>query len=133
MARFQAQTNSVLDQELEQLRERLGLEPSQKADLLREVTAIASWVVRQAERGRSIEARRGSEVEPLEHPAITRLAARSVKAPLPTLALTSDEAERLKVALEQPFVPTSALRLLLAALADPEPRAPRLRWTETTD
>ncbi|WP_437969155.1 hypothetical protein WMF04_07630 [Sorangium sp. So ce260] len=31
MSRFQALTNSVLDAELEMLRERLGLEPNQKA------------------------------------------------------------------------------------------------------
>lgn len=59
MARFQALTNSVLEEELEMLRERLGLDPRQKAELLREVSALAAWVVRQAEQGREIEARHG--------------------------------------------------------------------------
>ena len=66
MSRFQALTNAVLDAELAQLRARLGLEPNQKAELLREMAAIAGWVARQAELGRTIEARRADgEVEPL--------------------------------------------------------------------
>jgi hypothetical protein len=43
MSRFQALTNPVLDAELDLLRERLALEPNQKAELLREVAAIAGW------------------------------------------------------------------------------------------
>ena len=43
MTRFQALTNAVLDQELEMLREHLGLAPGQKAELLREVAALAAW------------------------------------------------------------------------------------------
>jgi hypothetical protein len=132
MTRFQAQTNAVVDQELEDLRERLGLAPSQKSDLLREVTAIASWVIHQAARGRSIEARAGSQVEPLVHPALERLAAQSSDITLPRLSLTSDEVERLSAALERPFEPTPALSLILADLADKERPAPKLRWKQTT-
>ena len=58
MSSFQALTNNVLEAELEMLRERLGLDRSQKAELLREVSALAAWVIRQAERGR--ESRRGT-------------------------------------------------------------------------
>ncbi len=73
MSRFQALTNAVLDAELDRLRARLGLEPNQKAELLREMAAIAGWVARQAELGRTIEARRDGESEPLLHPALERL------------------------------------------------------------
>ncbi|MCU0806626.1 MAG: hypothetical protein MUC53_01345 [Candidatus Contendobacter sp.] len=48
MSRFQALTNAVLDAELDRLRARLGLEPNQKAELLREMAAIAGWVARLA-------------------------------------------------------------------------------------
>ena len=131
MARFQAQTNVVLDQELEEIRERLGLEPSQKAELLREVAAIAAWVVRQAEKGRTIEARRGAEVAPLDHPAVKRLAERSSKTELPALLLSDDEVERLGVVLERPFEPTPAMRTVLASLAEPRRHAPKLRWKKS--
>ena len=58
MSRFQALTSAVLDAELDRLRARLGLDPNQKAELLREMAIIADWVARQAEFGRTIEARR---------------------------------------------------------------------------
>ncbi len=38
----------MLDAELDRLRARLGLEPNQKAELLREMAAIAGWVARLA-------------------------------------------------------------------------------------
>ena len=41
MSRFQALTNTVLDAELDQLCVRLGLEPNQKAELLRGMAATA--------------------------------------------------------------------------------------------
>ncbi|MEZ5584026.1 MAG: hypothetical protein R3F37_15955 [Candidatus Competibacteraceae bacterium] len=64
-SRFQALTNTVLDTELDLLRKRLGLAPNQKAELLREMAALAGWVTHQAEQGRTIEARRDGEIEPL--------------------------------------------------------------------
>jgi hypothetical protein len=57
MSRFQANTNAVLDADLDYLREELGLHPNQKADLLRELTTLAAWIVRQAAAGRSVIAR----------------------------------------------------------------------------
>ncbi len=48
MSRFQARTSAVLDAELEDLRRRLGPRANQKTELLRELTALAAWVVRQA-------------------------------------------------------------------------------------
>jgi hypothetical protein len=131
MSRFQAQTNAVLDEELEELRQRFGLEPSQKADLLREVAAIAAWVVRQAEAGRRVEARRGTEVEPLHHPVIERLQARHETALGHRVSLTDAEVERLARILDRGFEPTPALRAALQRLANPKRRPPRLRWKKT--
>ena len=129
MSRFQVQTNAVLDQELEDVRRALGLEPSQKADLLRAVAELACWVVRQAESGHTIEARRGSTVEPLVHPAIDRMRARRKNAvSVGRLALTDAEVERLSSILDQGFAPSPALRSALEHRADPTRRPPKLRW-----
>ncbi len=131
MSRFQAQTNAVLDHELEELRQRLGLAPSQKADLLREVAFLAAWVVRQAEAGRSVEARRGTEVETLTHPVIERLRSLHELAVIPRVTLTNAEVERLALILERGFEPTPALRAALKRLANPKRRPPKLRWKKT--
>lgn len=127
MSRFQAQTNAVLDQELEDVRTRLGLDPSQKADLLREVASIAAWVLRQAQRGRTVEARRGEEVEVLDHPALARLRTAGPDAIATRLALTEEEVERLADVLARRFAPTPAMRTVLANLADPKRKPPTLR------
>jgi hypothetical protein len=132
MSRFQALTNAVLDQELEMLRQRLGLEVNQKADLLREVAAIAAWVVRQAQQGRVVEARRGEEVEPLVHPAIERIRAEKEKPLGERVTLSDAEIARLADVLDRGFNPPPALRKALSNLADPKRRPPRLRWKKTT-
>lgn len=128
MARFQALTNNVLDAELEMLRERLGLDRSQKAELLREVAALAAWVVRQAEQGREIEARQGQRVEPLVHPALQRLRSKRARPIGERLVLSEDEAKRLASVLDKGFHPPPALRAALASLAKSERRPPKLRW-----
>jgi hypothetical protein len=128
MARFQALTNNVLEAELEMLRKRLGLEPSQKADLLREISDLAAWVVRQTEQGREIEARKGESVEPLVHPALERVRARRAKKLGTSLALDDREIERLAKILARPFDPPPALRAALASLASATRRPPKLRW-----
>ena len=127
MPRFQALTNTVLDAELDSVRERLGLAPSQKADLLRELAAIAGWVLRQAADGRSVEARAGSHVETLRHPAVERLRTGASLAS-ERILLYGDEVTRLAAILRRPFRPTPALRRALANLADPDRRPPELRW-----
>lgn len=131
MARFQALTNPVLDQELERLRQRLGLQPSQKAELLREVTTLASWLVQQSEQGRVIEARRGKQVEPLRHPMLEHLREQSGSPVGPTLALTDEEAGRLAEALDAKLEPSPALRRALTNLASAERKPPKLRWKKT--
>jgi hypothetical protein len=127
VARFQALTNPVLDEELETLRERFGLAPSQKAELLREVASLASWIVHQVERGRTIQARRGTSIESLRHPAIDRIAERTDPS-LDRIALTDAEVQQLARILDRPFKPTRALRKVLANLASPKRRSPTLRW-----
>ena len=131
MGRFQALTNNVLDAELEMLRERLGLERSQKAELLREVAALAAWVVRQAEQGREIEARQGQRVEPLVHPALRRLRSKESRAIGERLILSDDQAKRLAAALDRGFSPPPALKAALASLSRSERRPPKLRWKKS--
>ncbi len=128
MSRFQALTNKVVDSELEMLRRRLGLGPSQKADLLREVAALAGWVVRQAAQGRRVEARNGTDVESLDHPALERLRGTGSLRASERIALGVDEVTRLADILNRPFTPTPALRAALANLASPKRRPPALRW-----
>jgi hypothetical protein len=128
MSRFQAQSNAVLDAELDDLRERLGLRQNQRADLLREIAALASWVVRQAEAGRSIEARRGRNVEPLDSPLLARLRQRRTAGVGGPIELTDSEVEQLAEVLDRGFSPTPALRKVLSRLAEERRRPPKLRW-----
>jgi hypothetical protein len=131
MARFQALTNPLLDQELDRLRQRLGLEPSQKAELLREVAALASWLVQQSEQGRVIEARRGEQVEPLRHPMLEHIREQNGSPIGPPLQLTDEESGRLAEALEGSFRPSPALRQALANLGSAGRKPPKLRWKKT--
>ena len=132
MSRFQALTNAVLDAELDQLRVRLGLEPNQKAELLREIAAIAGWVARQAELGRTIEARRERESEVLVHPALERLRS-PVEGLISTrLALDDAEVRRLAAVLDGGFDPSPALRAVLANLMREDHRSPMLHWPPAT-
>jgi hypothetical protein len=72
VARFQALTNAVLDEELERLREEMGLRDNQKAELLRELALVTAWVVGQLRAGRVVEARGPQGVEVFRHPALRR-------------------------------------------------------------
>lgn len=132
MSRFQAQTTANLDEELSDLRERLGLKENQKADLLREIAALAAWVIRQAEAGRRIEARRGRDVETLQTPAIERLNRKQSESLGGRIDLTEAEAKRLTEILDRGFSPTPDLRKALSHLADPKRRPPRLHWQDTS-
>lgn len=131
MSRFQAQTTATLDEELADLRERLGLRENQKADLLREIAALAAWVIRQAEAGRRIEARRGRDVETLRSPAVERLSRKQAESLIGRIELSDAEVERLAEILDRGFSPTPALRKALSRLADPKRQPPRLHWKET--
>lgn len=130
VSRFQAQTNSLLDDELDDLRERLGLRENQKADLLRELTALASWVIRQAEAGWRIEARRGQDVETLRSPAVERVRRKHDDGVVARIELTDAEVQRLAEILDRGFSPTPALRRALSRLSDPKRRPPKLHWKD---
>ncbi len=132
MARFQAQTNVVLEQEIEDLRRRLGLRTNQKADLLRELTALAGWVVRQAVEGRTIEARGEDGLLQLEHPVVERLRRqyRQSSASASRLELSDDETRRLADILDRRFDPPLALLETLRRLTNPERQAPDLTWND---
>lgn len=131
MSRFQAQTTATLDEELAELRERLGLRENQRAELLRELAELASWVIRQAEAGRRIEARRGQDVETLRSPAVERLRRTHGESVLGRIELTDAEVERLAEILDRGFSPSPALREALSRLAESKRRPPRLQWKDT--
>jgi len=132
MSRFQAQTNAVLDEELEELRERLGLRPNQKADLLRELTALAAWVIRQADAGRTVKAHGEDEAQPLVHPVVERLLRvhRGDQPGPARIALNDEEVKHLAAILERGFSPTPDLRDLLQRLAQTDRQPPELTWRE---
>lgn len=132
MARFQAQTSAVLEDELEDLRQHLGFRTNQKADLLHELTTLAAWVVRQAAEGRSIVARGDDGTSELDHPAVVRLRRVHEQHGLPgtRIALSDDEAARLADMLDGGFRPPAALRDSLRRIADPERRPPTLSWPD---
>jgi hypothetical protein len=122
MTRFQALTNPMLDAELEHLREEIGLRPNQKAELLREMAAISSWVIAQARAGRTVEARGPEGVEVLRHPALI--------APEEQILLTDAEAAWLENLLEKESPPSIALQETLRRLADPDRAPPVIRWKD---
>ncbi|HSS75876.1 MAG TPA: hypothetical protein VLV54_03945 [Thermoanaerobaculia bacterium] len=133
MSRFQAQTTATLDEELHHLRERLGLRENQSADLLRELAELSSWVIRQAEAGRRIEARRGREVETLRSPVVERLHRKRDESVVERIELSDSEVERLAEILNRGFSPPPALRKALSRLAEPTRRPPQLHWKDSAD
>ncbi len=96
MARFQAITTPILDQELDRLREEMGLRENQKAELLRELVAIAAWVVDQAAAGRTVQAVGDDGVEPLRHPVAMP------RGQPQRIVLRAEEADRLEEILNTP-------------------------------
>ena len=132
MSRFQAKTNAVLDAELEGLRRQLGLRDNQKADLLRELTALAGWVIRQATEGRAVVARGEDDVRELSHPVIERIRQRQEQATSLSTRIELDDVEtrRLAEILDRRFDPPPALVECLRRIADPKRAAPELTWSD---
>ena len=131
MARFQAQINPVLEDELSMLQEQMALRPNQRADLLREISALAAWIVQQEAEGRRVVARDGDEVRELVHPVVERVrqqrAARSART-ASSLQLDDAEVARLAEIMDSELRPTPALREASRRLGEPARAAPELRW-----
>ena len=123
MSRFQAVTSTVLDEQLDNLREEMGLRDNQKAELLRELATITAWVVAQARAGRVVEARGPSGTEVLHHPVVDRGVPHRI-------VLKDDEAARLAELLAAPPKPSAELRATMARLADPNRQPPTIRWSK---
>ncbi len=128
MSRFQAKTNAVLDAELDLLRQELGLRNNQKADLLRELTTLAAWVVRQVMEGREVLARGADDIRELHHPILEKIRQRGEVET--TLQLSDEETQQLAEIMSQGFNPPPALRESLRRLASPSRRGPSLSWPE---
>ncbi len=122
MARFQATTNAMLEEELDALRAEMGLRENQKAELLRELASMAAWLVAQTRAGRTIEARGPSGVEVFDHPVIRSAAATR------RLVLAPDEVERLAAVLDGEAPLPEGLRRTLARLSQDDRRPPVLSW-----
>lgn len=124
MSRFQAQTSTVLDEELELLREEMGLREHQKAELLREMAAIASWVFTQARAGRVVEARGPDGTERLHHAALRP------RRGLEPVVLAEAEAERLIALLDSDRWPNVAAEETFRRLAAQGREPPSIRWPD---
>lgn len=118
MSRFQALTNPVLEAELDLIREELGLRENQKAELLRELSSVASWVIHQRRAGRAVLAQSpDGQTEPLPHPL----------AQTTRIVLTEAEANALAKMMEGGTLP-DALRGRIRELTQRPP--PALTWRE---
>lgn len=107
---------------IDDVRRRLGLAEHDSDELLSELAALASWVITEADAGRTIDAEQ----------VLARLGARRVNTlPTPT-RLDDDEVERLAEILDRGFSPTPALRRLLQSLADPDYVPPSPSWSSST-
>ncbi len=95
------------------------------------MTALASWVVRQAAKGCVVEARAGEgRTEVLEHPTLERVRRRAAREPV-RLVLDDAAVARLAEVLDAPFVPPPSLKRALESLSDKRRTAPKLRWPRT--
>lgn len=137
MSRFQAKTSEALDGELEDLRRSLGLRTNQKAALLREMAALASWVVREVSNGRSVFARGEDVVKELDHPVVERLKRQSRRegahagASHLHLTLDDDEVRALARILDRRQSPPPALLASLRNLVAVHREPPELTWPES--
>lgn len=133
MARFQAKTNAATETSLESLQKQLNMRENQKADLLREVTALAQWVVSQAALGRTLLAQgEDGAQEELRHPLLERLRELHAQSQIQPqrIDLSESEAQAIHELLSQPFRATPGLLASLKRLSDPDRKAPVIQWTE---
>ncbi len=128
MSRFQAQTNAVLTLELDHLQAELGLRLHQKADLLRELAAITSWVVQQSAQGRQVQASGDDGVHILQHPTLERL--RDNARESHELRLSDEESRRLSELMEREFELPPALKEALRRIASEDRRPPEIVWPD---
>jgi len=134
VSRFQAKTSALLDAELEGIQRELGLRTHQKAELLRELTALAAWVVRQTAEGRTVVARGEDDVRELEHPVLEKIRRRRERArgSMQRLELDDDETRQLAEILDRGFDPPPAVVACLRRLTDPDRKAPELLWSDAS-
>ncbi|MFU8805246.1 MAG: hypothetical protein ACNA8W_15645 [Bradymonadaceae bacterium] len=131
--RFQAQIKPTTLETLETLRERLGLEPSDRAGLLDALAGLAAWSIEQASRGCHIVATESlTSVSGEEHldPVLQRLRRDARGVEVQSIMLSDEEALSLQelmtesTELNEDFV--NSLRRTLAA----DRLIPEVHWQE---
>ncbi|MBU0550464.1 hypothetical protein KJ940_03110 [Myxococcota bacterium] len=111
------------------LQHELGLRSNQKAELLRELTTLAAWIVRQAAEGRAILARDEESTHVLDLPVLDKIRDRG-RAP-GGLQLSDEEVKSLVEIMDRAFEPTPALKRALENLGSPNRQPPILAWSDT--
>ena len=136
MSRFQAKTDDVLDGTLEDLRRKLGLRSNQKVELLKDMTALAAWIVREVSSGRSVVSRGDDDFSELDHPVVERLKRLRREVPVGSnhlhMVLDDEEVRKLTEILDLGRSPPPALLAALRNLTDPDRSPPDLVWPETS-
>lgn len=128
MPRFQAKTNAILDLELEFLQREFGLRANQKADLLREITSLATWIVRQTKEGRTVFAQSENGVRELRHLILDKI--RQQNEISTTISLNNEETQKLAEIMNRDFDPPLALREVLHRLTEKDRKPPTLIWSK---
>ena len=131
--RFQAQIRPTTQETLEVIRERLGLDPSDRAGLMDALAGLAAWSVEQATRGLHIIATEDADAVPgeeLRDPALARLRESSASIEAPVIKLSYEEADRLSTLLSEPVAANEGLVKFLRRALAPDRVAPDLDWSE---
>ncbi len=105
-----------------------GEKSNQKADLLRGLTTLAAWVIRQVVEGRDVLAKDANDIRELHHPILEKIRQRGEVET--TLQFSDEETQRLAKIMNQSFNPPPALRESLRRLASPVRDSPELSRPE---
>lgn len=129
--RYQATVRPTTEEMLENVRQELGLDKSDKAGLLDTIARIASWSIEQASRGRKIVAADDQAEVPGDEnfdPVLQRLRRDARAEESSAVRLSEAEAERLQALLTEPFEANEQFVTALKRALDSDRQAPDLEW-----
>jgi hypothetical protein len=115
------------------IRERLGLDPGDRAGLMDALAGLAAWSIEQASRGLHIIATEDVDAVPgeeLRDPALTRLRESRATVEAPVVRLSRDEAERLYELLSEPVEVNEEFAESLRRAFAADRVTPDLDWSE---